>query len=221
MVKYLFVIIFGSGMLMASENMSNFHSIEETNNSFYNASGEYFDKVPFDPILPELLKKYKIKGDVLEIGSGAGALALWLTTERNCKMTCVEPAQTLAEMAKKKGLDVCSTTIQNFDADKLYDNVVAISSLIHVPKQDLSAQIKKISQLIKPQGMFFVSLIEGEGDGFEDPTNVGRERYFAKWSKSEINNLLSPYFDELESHEINSKKMNTTFFLAVYGLKSK
>lgn len=220
MFKYLFIIVLGSGILMVKGSEFDVKVIEKTNNNFYNASGEYFDKIPFEPILPELLEKYKIKGDVLEIGSGAGALALWLT-EHNCKMTCIEPAQTLAEMAKKKGLNVCSATIQNFDTDQLYDNVVAISSLIHVPKQDLFVQIKKISRLIKPQGMFFVSLIEGEGDGFEDPTNVGRERYFAKWSKDEIDNLLSPYFDQLESHEIYSKKMDTTFFLAVYALKSK
>lgn len=46
--------------------------ITSINNEFYNESGDSFDKIPFDSILPDLLLKYGVGQEVLEIGSGAG-----------------------------------------------------------------------------------------------------------------------------------------------------
>ncbi|HEV8052377.1 MAG TPA: methyltransferase domain-containing protein [Parachlamydiaceae bacterium] len=203
---------------MSTRNASDSQSIEDINNSFYNASGGSFDKIPFEPILTDLLLKYKVGNKILEIGSGAGALASWLT-EQDCNVTCIEPAQALAEKAREKGLEVLVTTIQDFNSDRLYDDIIAISSLIHVSKSDLPLQIKKISKLLNSNGIFFISLIEGDSEGLEDPTNVGKLRYFSKWSESEMDALLSPYFNILENHRIYNKKMDRVFFLRVYVLK--
>ena len=88
-----------------------------------------------------------------------------------------------------------------------------------MPKTELPLQIEKIVHLLKPNGMFFVSFIEGEDEGYEDPTNVGKLRYFAKWKESELDLLLSPYFTLLESHKIYNEKMDKMFLLCVYFLK--
>ena len=53
---------------------------------------------------------------MLEIGSGAGALASWLVNQ-GYQVTCVEPAERLAKKAKEKGLMVYTTTIENFEAN--------------------------------------------------------------------------------------------------------
>lgn len=191
--------------------------IMNMNNAFYNQSRESFDKIPFDQVLPNLLLKYGIGQHVLEIGSGAGALASWLV-EQGYQVTCLEPAEELAKNAKKKGLRVFVNTIQEFETDHQYDIIVAMSSLIHVPKSDLPAQIKKISRFLKPHGLFFVSFIDGEDEKLEDPTKEGRLRYFAKWNEKELDALFSS-FVLLENHKIYSKKMDRHFFLRVYRLK--
>ena len=192
--------------------------IERVNNEFYNGSGGFFDKIPFDPILPPILLKYGVGKDVLEIGSGGGALASWLVNQ-GYNVICIEPAENLAKQAMKKGLKVYTTTIQDFETDHQYDNIVAISSLIHVPKADLPLQIKKICRLLKPQGLLFVSFIEGNDEGLEDPTKVGRLRYFAKWNERELDSLFSRDFILLESQKIYNEKMDRTFLLNVYALK--
>jgi 2-polyprenyl-3-methyl-5-hydroxy-6-metoxy-1,4-benzoquinol methylase len=189
-------------------------NIDKINCDFYNSSGNFFNAIPFDPILPELLLKYGKGHTILEIGSGPGGLAIWLRN-RGYEVTCLEPAKKLAEMASEKGLNVYSLTIQEFKTDLQYDCLVAISSLIHVPKRELPAQIKKMAGMLKPQGLFFVSFIEGDDEGFEDPTKLGKPRYFAKWSEAEFHSLLAPYFQLLETYKIVNEKMNRTFFLSV------
>lgn len=162
--------------------------------------------------------KYGAGHKYLEIGSGPGGLAVWLR-ERGRDVTCIEPAVRSAEEARKKGLRVYPVTIQSFDTVDRYDCIVAISSLIHVPKRELPAQIEKIAGLLVPKGAFFVSFIEGDGERFEDPTKVGMERFFSKWSESEWDQVVGPYFTELERVRMYSKSMDCTFLLRVY-LKS-
>jgi 2-polyprenyl-3-methyl-5-hydroxy-6-metoxy-1,4-benzoquinol methylase len=193
--------------------------IDKVNSDFYNQSGDSFNTIPFETVLPQLLMKYGVGHQLLEIGSGPGALAVWFK-ELGYQVTCLEPAKKLADMAMNKGLDVHTLTIQEFKTDLQYDCIVAISSLIHVPKKELPAQIKKIAHLLKPQGIFFVSFIEGEDEGFEDPTKLGKLRYFAKWNESDLDLLLLPYFNLLEAHKIQSRKMDRTFLLRAYALKS-
>jgi len=213
-MKFFFAVIFTFiGAACMAED------IEKVNSDFYNQSGNSFNAIPFEPILPQLLQKYNIGHQLLEIGSGPGALAVWLK-DLGFQVTCLEPAKILAEMAVKRGLDVHQLTIQEFDTDLQYDCIIAISSLIHVPKKELPAQIQKIAHLLKPQGMFIVSFIEGEDEGLEDPTRVGKLRYFAKWNESDLDHLLSPYFNLLEGHKIYNKKMDRTFLLRVYVLKN-
>lgn len=192
--------------------------ITNINNEFYNSSGDSFDKIPFESILPDLLMKYGVGTEVLEIGSGGGSLAFWLV-QQGYQVSCIEPAQELVKQAERKGLKVYPITIQDFTTDHQFDNVVAISSLIHLSKAELPIQIQKIAQLLKPHGIFFVSFIEGKGEGLEDPTNVGKLRYFSKWNEKELDKLCSPYFELLENHKVYNKTMRYTFFLSVYAVK--
>ncbi|MBS0621173.1 MAG: class I SAM-dependent methyltransferase [Verrucomicrobia bacterium] len=193
--------------------------IDKANREFYNCFGDSLEKIPFEEILPGLLQKYGAGKEVLEIGSGPGVLAAWLT-QLGCQVTCLEPAEKPAAKAVERGLHVLPVTIQAYQPDTLYDSVIAISSLIHVPKRELPAQVEKIANVLKPSGLFFVTFIEGDQEGLEDPTETGKFRHFSKWSEKELERLLSPFFGLLESHRIYRKKMGCTFLLRVYQLIS-
>jgi 2-polyprenyl-3-methyl-5-hydroxy-6-metoxy-1,4-benzoquinol methylase len=155
--------------------------IDRVNADFYDSS-ESFDKIPFEDILPGLIKKYGKGQDVLEIGSATGVLAEWLT-QLGYNVTCLEPARKPAAKAIAKGLSVQTVTIQNFQTHDQFDMVVAISSLIHVPRAELPEQIKKIARFLRPQGLFFASFIEGNREGLEDPTHKGKSRFFLDGQK--------------------------------------
>ncbi|MFI5343441.1 MAG: class I SAM-dependent methyltransferase [Chlamydiales bacterium] len=85
----------------------------EVNRYFYDHSSDAFDEIPFESILSDLFLKYGTGQKVLEIGSGPGALALWLKN-KGCDITCLEPAKKLAEKAIQRGLNVHPITFKNF-----------------------------------------------------------------------------------------------------------
>lgn len=77
----------------------------------------------------------------------------------------------------------------------------------------MSLQVQKILQLLKPDGIALVSFLEGGGEGYEDPTGKGKDRFFSKFTHDELIILLSPHFSIVETHKIEVKKMNQSFFL--------
>lgn len=186
------------------------------NNDFYNEYFELFDKIPFEEILCPLILKYIPKADceILEIGSGAGALALWMTNQ-GYKVTCIGPAEKPAEKARLKGLSVNITRFQDYPIEQKFDGVLAISSLIHISRLEIPLQIRRISQLIKSGAIFIASFIEGVSEGLEDPTGKGKDRFFSKFTRKELEELLSHYFSLLEEQRIDVKKMNQSFYMLV------
>src|ERR1700733_11900699 len=183
--------------------------LDYVNQEFYNAYADCFDKIPFEEILTKLVLKYVTKSNcqILEIGSGAGALALWMTSLGHY-VTCIEPAEKPADIARKKGLKVHTIKFQDFQVEQKFDYVLAISSLIHIPRVEMPLQMRKISELLEKEGLAFVSFIEGVGEGYEDPTNKGKMRYFSKFSETELKETLGLYFSIIEVHKIEVRKMN-------------
>ena len=170
--------------------------MDALNNDFYNTCGDEFDKIPFGHILPQLLSKYFLnsKSQILEIGSGAGALAQRLSS-LGCEMICLEPAEKPAKSASQKGLKVVPVRFQDYPLEQQFDAVIAISSLIHIPKTELPAQIKRIAGCLKSEGLFIASFLMGEGEGIEDPTAKGKQRFFSKQTLEEIPmSCLAPIF---------------------------
>lgn len=191
-------------------------NIDQINSDFYDSFGDEFYKIPFEEILLDWIRKYGPGGDALDIGCATGALATWLICE-DYKVTCLEPARRPAAITAAKGIPVQAVSIQNFQTDQKFDVIFAMSSLIHVPQSELPAQIKKIASFLKPKGIFFISMIEGETEGLEDPTMKGKSRYFTRLSEAALDQLLAPYFDLLEKQRVNSKKMDRNFLLRVYA----
>lgn len=186
------------------------------NNEFYNAFADSFDKIPFEDVLIPLVVKYLPENncEILEIGSGAGAWALWLV-QHGHNVICVEPAEKPAEKAREKGLNVFLTRFQDFSSDQEFDGIFAISSLIHISRLEMPLQIHKMSKLLRHEGIAFVSFIEGNDESVEDPTLKGKNRFFSKFTHDELSALLAPYFSVIEMHQIEVRKMNQSFFLIV------
>lgn len=200
---------------------SEFQSdITDQNREFYDKNGAHFETLPFAKILPPLIEKYmqQAGSTVLDIGAGTGVLGVWLK-QKGFSVLCLDPSSEMIKRCTEKGLDTFLGTIQNFDTTKQFDSIFAISSLIHLRKEEFPEQIRRISSLLNPQGLFFLTIIKGDSQGWEDPTKAGMQRFFSSFTQEDADAILLPHFSILEQQEKEVSSMHKTFL--IYVLKKR
>src|SRR3989338_3863407 len=91
---------------------------------------------------------------ILDVGSGPGNCAVYFQN-RGFDVLCIDLSEKMVERCKKRGLKA-----QVMDLEKLgllpqsYDAVWAYASLLHLPKENIDNVLKKIAEILKPQGLF-------------------------------------------------------------------
>jgi SAM-dependent methyltransferase len=87
---------------------------------------------------------------------------------------------------------------------KSFDGVWAYTSLLHIPKADIGKAFEEISRVIKVGGYFGLGLIEGSGELYRNSSGIDQPRYFAFYTRDEIEKLMSEFgfevifFDEFK-----------------------
>jgi 2-polyprenyl-3-methyl-5-hydroxy-6-metoxy-1,4-benzoquinol methylase len=190
--------------------------MEESSN-FYNHFAEGFEKIPFSKILPDLILKHRTilqHNRVLDVGAGTGTLAQWMQGE-GLEILCLDPSEEMVRRCKKKGLNTTMGTIQDFHSEEKFSGVMAISSLIHVPKRELPLAFEKIYSLLDRKGLCFLSFIVGKGEAWEDPLKQGTQRFFSFLSTKDVHKLIGGIFTVLEEENIFVERMQKNFVLLV------
>lgn len=183
---------------------------------YYDKFADDCEKIPFGDTLTNMFcthvpGTHKLK--VLDIGSGPGNLAKWISQQGH-HVTCLDPSKEMVKRCKEKKLHAINGTLENLEIDQQFDIVLAISSLIHIPKSVFRNQIHKIVDLLSPSGLFFISMLLGDGETYEDPLHKGTLRHFSYFTKEELNTIFAKEnFAILETIEIKGMQMNKPFVL--------
>lgn len=199
--------------------------ILKTNITYYDEFAHHFEKIPFEEILIRLFNKYSknVKGkDLLDIGSGPGSLALWVKGQGFSPL-CLDPSKEMCLRCREKGLSAITATIEEFEltAPSQFDQILALSSLIHIEAKKLPAVIGKIHNFLANKGVFYVTFLLGGSEGWEDPTHSGKMRYFSRLSKADIFDIIAPYFSVVEQLEVPVERMSSHFLLLVLEKKGE
>jgi len=64
-------------------------------------------------------------------------------------------------------------------------------SYLHIPKLRMPRALAELRRILRPGGLLFLSLIEGDYEGRDRPGDDLPGRYFAYWSASELANALA------------------------------
>jgi ubiquinone/menaquinone biosynthesis C-methylase UbiE len=147
----------------------------------------------------------KLEGrNVINIGSGPGRDAL-LLQEHGCKVICLDASSKMVEMCQAKGLEAIEGDFMQIPfTPKSFDGVWAYTSLLHIPKADIGKAFEEISRVIKVGGYFGLGLIEGSGELYRNSSGINQPRYFAFYTRDEIEKLMSEFgfevifFDEFK-----------------------
>lgn len=164
----------------------------------------------FDAFLQKELKHFvnsvkKVGTKVIDLGSGPGNESLYFK-EAGLRPVCIDIAPGMVEQCKKKGLEAYVMDFYHLDfPNESFTGAWMAFALLHVPKSDAEAVIKEAHRVLIKGGVFYISLFEGEGEGFrkEDISRYGCERYFAYYHQDELEGLLSPYFEIAKSSRLD------------------
>lgn len=179
----------------------------------YNAAAKAYDEetAEFWNIFPDTFIRTfaeNVQGKVLDVGSGPGRDALILQ-QAGLEVTCLDASSAMVEITKQKGL---ASVLADFSAipfpDETFAGVWAYTSLLHVPKAEVGKSLQEIRRVLKKDGVLGVGLIEGETEGYVESAPMNLPRYFAYYTKEEIEKFL-------KEHGF------TTFFFETFKPRSK
>lgn len=71
-----------------------------------------------------------------------------------------------------------------------FDGIWFEAGLLCVPKKIAGKVLKNIYEILKRNGIFYVSVKQGRGEGFKFDKRYNIEKYYAYYSKNEFRNLL-------------------------------
>jgi SAM-dependent methyltransferase len=117
------------------------------------------------PQLDAFLEALPPGGDILELGTGGGQDAAHMLS-RGFVVTPTDASPELAAAAEiLLGRPVTIMAFNQLDATEAYDGVWASAALLHAPASELSDDIARIHQALRPGGHLMASFKAGTGEG--------------------------------------------------------
>ena len=130
----------------------------------------------------KLIRDSLVKGaDLLELGC---ATATHTTTElaRHCNYTGVDISPRQIEMAKAQLPHltfICADMTELNFLPESFDGIVAFYSIVHVPRQEQPALLRKIALWLRPRGFFVASFTAGSLEGGYEEDWLGAPMYWS------------------------------------------
>jgi len=138
---------------------------------------------------------------VLDVGSGPGRDGL-LLQQAGKAVICLDASEAMVRLSSGRGL---ISVLGDFNAlpfaDAQFDAVWSYTALLHVPKASAGTALDEVRRVLKPDGMFALGLIEGEGERYRESAGVGMPRLFSYFQKEEAENLCKKHGFELAYFE--------------------
>ena len=132
---------------------------------------------------------------ILEIGSGSGRDAAALEAAGvSVRRTDVTPAFVAGLRAQGHLADQLDPLVDDL-ADpaapaRPYDGVWANASLLHVDRSRLSVVLGRLAGATRPGGVLWLSVKEGDGEGWSTHGTVARARLFIYWREEPLRGVL-------------------------------
>ena len=174
----------------------------------FSRPSDYIDN--FLDLLPKNAK-------ILDVGCGFGFDANFMTS-RNFDVIGLDLSKEMSITAKQKfpKIDFRQQDIRELDFSlNSFDGIFASFSLIHLPKKDIPSLLKKFHQILKQNGILYISLQGGESEEtfIDEPFKPDEKLFLNIMSFDEIKNLLTKNnFSIIEKYERKSKSNEVNFF---------
>ena len=151
-----------------------------------------------------------LKGQkILDIGCGPGRDAKYFS-EHGLKVTGIDLSSNFVKMASQ---NVPNAKFMQMDMRTLdfpensFDGIWACASFLHVPKEDAKNTLLGFRKILKPAGLIYLSVKQGNEEKFvEKDEYKGRTKFFAFYSQDEFKNLIESCNFKIVKVLIDEKK---------------
>lgn len=141
---------------------------------------------------------------LLDVGCGTGNEMLKFK-EEGFNVTGIDLSPFHVQICRDRGLVVEVMDFYEMTFfDQTFDSVLAMSSLLHVPKKNLQIVIKEIHRCLKKDGLLFLGMFKGFYDGIMPSMD---NKYIALYQAKELIELLQPYFAVIEQRDFRPSRL--------------
>ena len=135
------------------------------------------------------------KSTLLDIGAGTGVHAKFFL-DHGLDVTCIDLSSELVQKCLEKGLDSYILNVLDLKShDQEYDCAFALNSLLHIPTHQLPTALSNISNVLKPDGVFYWGQYGGEyREGVYQDDHHNPKRFFSLLNDHQINEFASSLF---------------------------
>lgn len=182
-------------------------SFKETTLASYQATAEQFalnvaELAPFESI-ERFCKLLPTKARIIDIGCGTGRDAK-VFSEKGLSVVGIDLCPNMIKLAKAHAplADFRRMDIEAMSfPEASFDGAWAGASLLHIPKNTISVVLDSIYLMLKPQGIFYLTLREGIGEELQTDLRYGDfKKFWAFYEQNELNEVVkSSGFTILES----------------------
>ena len=152
----------------------------------YDHHFETYARLEAEHFLAKLSKGSRI----LDLGCGVGSASSYFA-QQGYQPVSADLSAAMVKECQRRGL----TNLVRLDLEALpfpsssFDGIWAHTSLLHIPKHRVVNIIGSLGKLLKPRGVLFIALREGEKEGYEG--QPGMERWFANYQANEFDGYIS------------------------------
>lgn len=171
---------------------------------FYELHAAEYCKLTRDLDLTEIYNRFLAKlppgAHILDAGCGSGRDAKAFL-DRGYKVTAIDASSELARLAAEYTNHSCEVLrFQEMTFDGEFDAVWACASLLHIPRNEMGDVLSRFIRALKPGGIFYISLKEGEGDVVSQDG-----RFFCNYTRSSFEKVLErfPALQEIDFWKTN------------------
>lgn len=130
---------------------------------------------------------------IIDIGCGPGRDAKYFH-ELGFNVTGIDLSKKLLKILKNNssGLELCLADMRNLNfKDDCFDGIWACASFLHIPKKHAKSTLQEFYRILKPNGLMFICVLEGEGENLVKTPRFGKQkRFFADYSISKFEDLI-------------------------------
>ncbi len=166
--------------------------------AYYKKNAESFtagtQKIDFSKTQEMFLKYLPEKAKILDFGCGVGRDTKYFLEKGN-EVDATDGSPEMCRIASEyTGVPVKQMYFEELSAIEEYDGIWACSSILHLPKNELTDVMRKMISALKPSGTIYTSFKYGIFEGERG------ERYFTDFTEETLAQYLKQ-FTELELKE--------------------